>query len=168
MPDLQPELQGELLSLRPLRAEDWDELFAVASDPLIWQLHPASDRFQEPVFREVFRQAVASGGAMVALDRRTGKIIGSSRFQPSGDELEIGWTFLARSHWGGAYNGEMKRLMLAHAFRYYDHVIFRIGETNLRSRRAIEKIGAVLTNRTETVSLNGATVVHVLYEIRRA
>jgi RimJ/RimL family protein N-acetyltransferase len=57
--------------------------------------------------------------------------------------VEIGWTFLARSHWGGRYNGEMKTLMLRHAFRFVGTVIFVIGTRNLRSQRAVEKIGAV-------------------------
>ena len=145
--DRQPILRGELLELRPLRAEDWAELYAVAADPLIWEQHPNKDRYQEAVFREFFREALESGGALVARDNKNGKLIGSSRFHgydPDQSEIEIGWTFLARSYWGGVYNGEMKRLMLEHAFRYLDHVIFMIGPKNHRSRRAVEKIGGVL------------------------
>src|SRR5882762_8855409 len=63
--ELQPHLIGELLEVRPLRPEDWESLFAVASDPLIWTQHPASDRYQEKVFREFFREALKSGGALV-------------------------------------------------------------------------------------------------------
>lgn len=145
--DLQPTLTGELLELRPLAESDFDALFAVASDPLIWEQHPESTRYQEPVFRSFFRGAMQSGGALVALDRKGGHMIGSSRFHAydaDRSQVEIGWTFLARSHWGGRYNGEMKRLMLAHAFRFVDRVLFLIGPTNHRSRRAIEKIGGVL------------------------
>src|SRR5262249_2238364 len=142
--DLQPVLKGELLELRPLRAEDYDDLYAVASDPLIWEQHPNKDRHQEEVFRVFFREALDSEGALTAIDSRTGLVIGSSRFHgydPDKSEIEIGWTFLARSHWGGVYNGEMKRLMLRHAFRFVKSVIFVIGPTNIRSQRAIEKIG---------------------------
>jgi hypothetical protein len=57
--------------------------------------------------------------------------------------IEIGWTFLARRYWGGRYNGEMKRLMLEHAFQTVDEVVFIIGPENHRSRRAVEKIGAI-------------------------
>jgi RimJ/RimL family protein N-acetyltransferase len=144
--DLQPTLKGELLELRPLRPEDFDALFAVASDPLIWEQHPARDRYQEEVFRAFFREALESGGALLALGARDGRVIGSSRFHgydAEKSEVEIGWTFLARSHWGGVYNGEMKRLMLRHAFRFVNHVIFVIGAQNLRSQRAVEKIGGV-------------------------
>jgi len=144
--ELQPMLKGELVELRPLRAEDFDALYAVAGDPLIWEQHPASDRYKPAVFREFFREAMESGGALLATDAKTGKVIGSSRYYAYSEEkseIEIGWTFLARSHWGGAYNGEMKRLMLEHAFRFVETVIFAIGVTNFRSQKAVEKIGAV-------------------------
>ena len=83
----------------------------------------------------------------MAVDLGDGRIIGSSRFHgydEARNEIEIGWTFLARSRWGGRYNGEMKRLMLQHAFRYVENVIFVIGPENLRSRRAMEKVGGIL------------------------
>lgn len=170
--DRQPVLEGERLLLRPLRPDDWDALFAVASDPLIWELHPAHDRWQEPVFRAFFADALAGGGAMVAIDRASGVVIGSSRWQahdPSGTgSVEIGWTFLARSHWGRVWNEEMKRLMLAHAFRWVHRVDFRVGEGNLRSRGAMERIGGRLSARdggvVETASGPGR---HVIYEITR-
>jgi RimJ/RimL family protein N-acetyltransferase len=153
--ELQPTLTGEILRLRPLRPDDWADLFAVASDPLIWEQHPNSDRYKEDVFREFFREALASGGAFVAVDVTDGRIIGSSRFafyDEVKSEIEIGWTFLARSHWGGTYNREMKRLMLTHAFKFVDSVVFYVGVDNMRSQRALEKIGAVrLRPRLSTV-----------------
>lgn len=144
--ELQPVLTGQLLELRPLRAEDYPALFAVASDPLIWEQHPQSDRYKEEVFREFFRGAMESGGALIAIDNKDRQVIGSSRFcgfDEARSEIEIGWTFLARSHWGGVYNGEMKRLMLGHSFRFVENVIFKIGAHNFRSQRAVEKIGGV-------------------------
>lgn len=147
---LQPTLTGELLLLRPLRPEDWDFLFRAASDPLIWEQHPASDRYKEQVFRDYFQSGLDSGGALVAIDRSTGAVIGSSRYleyDPIKREIEIGWTFLVRSHWGGKFNAEMKRLMLNHAFRFVDTVLFQVGPENQRSRKALEKIGAMLTDR---------------------
>jgi N-acetyltransferase len=144
--DLQPILKGDLLALRPLRPEDFRELYAVASDPLIWEQHPANDRYKEEVFREFFRKAMESGGALLAIDSKDGRVIGSSRFfgyNEAESEIEIGWTFLARSHWGGVYNGEMKRLMLRHAFQFVENVVFLVGPQNLRSQKALEKIGAV-------------------------
>ncbi len=142
--DLQPHLVGTLIELRRLRADDFDALFAVASDPLIWEQHPESDRWTEPAFRRFFKGAMDSGGAFVVVDRPTGAVIGSTRFHDfneAASEIEIGWSFLARSHWGGIYNAEMKRLMLEHAFRFVRNVVFRVGIDNIRSQRAVEKIG---------------------------
>jgi RimJ/RimL family protein N-acetyltransferase len=144
--ELQPTLEGELVRLRPLRADDFSALYAVGADPLIWEQHPSWDRYKEDVFRDFFRGAMESGGAFIAFDRATGEVIGSSRFHgydEAASEIEIGWTFLARSHWGGAYNREMKLLMLRHAFRFVNNVIFIVGPQNLRSQKALEKIGAV-------------------------
>jgi RimJ/RimL family protein N-acetyltransferase len=144
--DLQPILQGELIKLRPLRPEDFHDLYAVASDPLIWEQHPNKDRYKEEVFKEFFREALASGGALIAIDSKTAQVIGSSRFHgydQTKSEIEIGWTFLARSHRGGIYNREMKQLMLRHSFQFVKSVVFLVGPENLRSQRALEKLGAV-------------------------
>ena len=144
--DLQPILKGGLVELRPLQEDDFDILYAVAQDPLIWEQHPNRDRYREEVFREFFRGAMESGGAFLVRDAKTGAAIGSSRFygyDKTNGEIEIGWTFLARSHWGRPYNRELKRLMLGHAFRFVGRVVFLIGPENLRSQRAVEKIGGV-------------------------
>lgn len=170
--DRQPTLTGERLLLRPLRADVWDALYAVAADPLIWEQHPASDRWQEPVFRAYFEDALAQGGALVVIDRASGAVIGSSRFQNldpvDGGSVEIGWTFLARSHWGGACNAELKRLMLAHALASVERAVFRVGEGNRRSRGAMEKIGGRLTDRIDITQLPAGPARHVIYEIDRA
>ena len=166
--DRQPHLASSDIVLRPLAAADWPALFAAASDPQIWAGHPAHDRWQEPVFRRFFDEALASGGALVALDPANGAIIGSSRYdfeRAEAGAVEVGWTFLARSHWGGATNAAMKALMVGHALKSVDRVIFLIGETNLRSRRAMEKIGGVLTDRHHDVMLDGAPVRHLVYVI---
>jgi N-acetyltransferase len=144
--DLQPTLRGELVELRPLRPDDYDALYAVASDPLIWEQHPARNRYEAAVFRRYFDEGLASGGAFFVTDVATGNAIGSSRYfgyDPQKREVEIGWTFLARSHWGGRYNGEMKRLMLEHALRFVDRVVFLVGPANIRSQRAVERIGGI-------------------------
>ena len=149
--DLQPTLRGDRLEVRPLTADDWQALYAVASDSLIWEQHPARDRYQIEVFRTFFDEALASGSAFVVVDKANGLVIGSSRFHgydEAKSEVEIGWTFLSRLYWGGIYNGELKRLMLEHAFRFVDSVIFIIGAKNMRSQRAVAKLGAVLTDET--------------------
>jgi RimJ/RimL family protein N-acetyltransferase len=162
--DLQPTLTGRLITLRPLREDDFPELFAVASDRLIWEQHPNWDRYQEEVFREFFRVAMESRGALVAIDNADGRIIGSSRYfgyDPEKSEVEIGWTFLARKYWGGMYNGEMKKLMLEHAFEHVDTVVFMIGESNIRSRRAVEKIGGMLSGTRPNETGEDRVVYHL-------
>jgi N-acetyltransferase len=169
--DWQPALDGGLVLLRPTRADDWDEMFAAASDPLIWAGHPAKDRYIESRFREYFDGALQSGGALTIIDKGTGRLVGCSRYHSHDagrSRVEIGYTFLVRSCWGGSVNGEVKRLMLNHAFRFVDAVQFAIAETNLRSRRACEKIGAVLANRTEERLTAGKLIPYCIYEVRRA
>lgn len=169
--DRQPVLDGERLYLRPLTPADWPALYAVAADKLLWAVHPAHDRWQEPVFREFFDDALARGGALAIVDKASATIIGSSRFQghdPAGEgEVEIGWSFLARPYWGLGYNAEFKRLMLRHAFRHVGRVLFRVGADNVISRKAMAKIGGRLTGETFVVERAGRPVEHVVFEITR-
>jgi N-acetyltransferase len=168
--DLQPHLKGELIELRPLRGDDWDELFAVASDPLIWEQHPESDRYKEDVFKIFFEDALRSGGAFIVIDTQTQQIIGSTRFHgydPEKSEIEIGWTFLARKYWGGRYNAEMKQLMLTHAFKFVENVVFFVGENNIRSQKATEKIGAVKSGTAKRVYGNRPASLNVRYLIKK-
>jgi N-acetyltransferase len=170
MPDFQPTLTGPTVIVRPIAASDWPELFAAGSDPEIWKVHPASDRYTEPAFRAYFDSAVASKMAFVFVDRSTGGLIGSSRYygyDAERSEVEIGWTFVVRSHWGGATNREVKRLMLDHAFGFVDTVIFWVGEKNWRSQGAMKKIGGVLRDGLFTRELSG-TVPNVIFEISKS
>jgi RimJ/RimL family protein N-acetyltransferase len=168
--DLQPHLQGELIELRPLTPNDWDELFAIASDSHIWEQHPEPDRYKEHVFRIFFKDAMESGGAFVIIDRKTQRIIGSTRFygyDPGKSEIEIGWTFLARKYWGGRYNAEMKRLLLTHAFKFVKSVVFFVGEDNVRSQRAMEKVGAIKVGKATRAYGNHPPATNLKYVIRK-
>jgi N-acetyltransferase len=169
--DLQPTLVGPRVIVRPIAPSDWQDMFTAAADPDIWALHPAGDRYTEPVFRAFFDNALASRSAFSFVDRESDKIIGSSRFHaydPTLSEIEIGWTFLKRVYWGGSYNLEVKRLMLAHAFTFVDTVLFWVGETNWRSQRAMEKIGAVRRPELEFRPLAGKPHAHFVFEIRKS
>jgi RimJ/RimL family protein N-acetyltransferase len=161
--DPQPTLRGELVEVRPLRASDFDALYSAARDPLIWEQHP-DDRSQGDVFGRFFADHLATGAALAVLDARTRRVIGTSRyhgFDPVRSEVEIGWTFLARAYWGGRYNGELKRLMLAHAFRFVETVVFVVAPGNIRSQRAVEKLGAVRSG-TRYDDVRGERLVFVL------
>lgn len=169
--DLQPVLEGELLRLRPLQTEDFDALFAAASDPLIWEQHPEPQRYTLPVFRTYFDGGIASRGALVVIERASGRIVGSSRYHDldvARSQVEIGYTFLARAFWGGAYNGELKRLMLDHAFRFVERVVFVVGEHNLRSQKAVLKLGATLSGPLERPGGGGEFRRNVLFELPKS
>ena len=171
--DLQPHLKGELIELRPLTPAEWQDLFAVASDPLIWAQQPESDRYKEDVFKIFFiffSEALESGGAFVIVDKKNQQIIGSTRFfgyDAEKSEIEIGWTFLARKYWGGRYNRELKQLMLDHAFKFVENVIFYVGENNIRSQKATEKVGGIKDGLVKKVYGNRPPSLNVRYVIKR-
>jgi len=167
--DLQPRLQGQTLSLRPMTAADLEPLWQVSSDPLVWEQHPEPARATREGFEQFFSGGLASAGALVVVDNATGQIIGSSRYydwDPQRGEVAIGYTFLARGYWGGAANREMKQLMLDHAFRWANTVWFHVAASNQRSRRAMEKIGARLAHEGQR-PLHGQMIDFVYYRIDR-
>jgi len=158
-----PTLEGKTLLLRPLVTKDFDALYAAASDPEIWRLHPDSNRWQRPAFETYFVKGTTEHQALAVLDRGTNQIIGSSRFyDPTPHEVTIGFTFLSRPYWGGATNFELKSLMLNYAFKYVERALFEIAVGNLRSRRAIEKLGARLTAEPSNEGR------HVVYEMLKS
>jgi RimJ/RimL family protein N-acetyltransferase len=155
--ELQPRLQNELIRLEPLGAGDFEILYAVACDPLLWEQHPSKDRYQRPVFENFFQGAMQSGGAFRVIDNINGELIGSSRYcdhEPAKRQISIGYTFIARTRWGKPYNRALKTLMLDHAFKFVDRVTFKVGINNWRSRKAMEKLGGVYIGE-ESVSYSG-------------
>jgi RimJ/RimL family protein N-acetyltransferase len=169
--ELQPSLANERVSVKPLGTTDFAALYAVACDPLIWQQHPNPDRFQRAVFENFFNGALESGGALLVNDTATGQLIGSSRYYDFNDALStiaIGYTFLARDHWGGRFNPALKSLMLNHAFRFVERVLFHVGENNLRSRAAMQRLGGRLIGNAPVAYFGEVATVNVIYEIRRS
>ena len=168
-PDFQPTLVGPTIAIRPVAAGDWLQLYAAASDPEIWKVHPVRDRYTELEFKKFFESAIDSKMGFVFVDRATGRLIGSSRYygyEPERSEIEIGWTFIVRSRWGGAANREVKRLMLDHAFSFVDTVVFWVGEQNWRSQGAMTKIGGIKREGLLTRALSGDTP-YVIFEITK-
>ncbi len=148
----QPNLIGELLELRPLMQSDFHELLKAASDPLIWEMHPQPDRYKPEVFEKFFIEALSSKGALAIIDRQTSEIIGTSRYYEYSREnssLVIGYTFLTKKYWGGSYNKELKKLMVNYALDFVKTTVFHVGLNNLRSQRAMEKIGGINTGIQE-------------------
>ena len=169
--NLQPiHLRNELVQLTPLSVDDFEVLYAVASDPLIWEQHPNPDRYKRVVFSNYFDGAIASKGAFLIKDAVTGAAIGSSRFydyKPKLREIKIGYTFFSRAYWGKPYNSIVKHLMLAHAFTFVERVVFHVGASNYRSQKAMEKLGAVKKGEEEGAYFGEASRWNFVYEIRR-
>lgn len=144
--NLQPILENESVKLQPLQESDFEALYQVASDPLIWEQHPNKDRYKREVFQNFFEGAMISGGAFIIIDKKTNSVIGSTRFYDL-DETEksilIGYTFYGRDYWGSTYNQTVKKLMLDYIFQFVDKVLFHIGAQNIRSQKAIERLGAL-------------------------
>jgi len=170
-PDLQPNLQGRLVTLRPLKAEDWTGLYKAASNPKTWADHTVTcqNRYQEDVFRAFFNDALSSQSALVIIENESGQIIGSSRYhdyKPEIGEIEIGWTFIDCAFWGGRYNAEIKALMLEHIFNHVDVVVFWVAKDNLRSRMAMKKIGGVQRTGEILRSSNEVAIPYLIFEIK--
>lgn len=137
-----PTLIGAQLTLRPARLEDHASLAAAMSDQLIWEQHPAQDRWRPNESRTYANWLIEQGSLLALADSA---MIGSSRFYEAWnapDEIAIGYTFLIRSHWGGTTNAVMKALMLEHAFQTETRVWFHVAKANQRSAAACRKLGA--------------------------
>lgn len=168
--DLQPILQNEIIKLIPLKENDFELLYNIAKDPLIWEQHPNKNRWQRDVFQNFFEGAIKSKGAFLIYDAQTNEAIGSTRFydyKPEESEVSIGYTFYARSHWGRKYNPAAKKLMMEHAFQFVDHVFFHIGAQNIRSQKAIEKLGAVKIKEEEIAYYGEESKLNFIYRIQR-
>ncbi len=168
--NLQPVLRNETVELIPLKETDFDALYVVASDPLIWEQHPNPDRYKEDVFRNYFKGAMESGGAFLTKDLKTGEVIGCTRFYdhlPEQKEIKIGYTFISRAYWGKKINPQVKKLLLDYAFQYLDRVIFHVGALNIRSQKAMERIGGRIIGEEEVTYYGEKPMVNYVYEIRK-
>jgi len=183
IPQLSIPLEDSSIALRPMLAEDFDALFAVASDPLIWEQHPDRYRYTREVFEKFFTGALQSAGAYCVFDTQSGAMIGSSRYYnlypeeyekycaqvQLGSTISIGYTFLARTHWGGTYNHSMKRLMINNALQTFDTVVFQVGEQNIRSQTAVQRIGAQRIPVTDDLQNDGGGIdTHVVFVMNKA
>lgn len=168
--ELQPSLQNGLIKIQPLKQSDFETLFSIASDPLIWEQHPNSDRYKRPVFETFFKGAMESGAAFLICDNKSGQAIGSSRYYEMNikeKSIAIGYTFLAKDHWGSLFNPALKYLMLNHAFTFFDKVILHIGANNIRSQKATEKLGAQKIAEIEMEYYGEANRLNFMYQIEK-
>lgn len=165
--NLQPILSNEEIVLIPLVNEDFEALYYIASDKLLWEQHPNNDRYKKEVFEDFFKKAIESKGAFTIFEKTTNKIVGSTRFYDLEQESKsvfIGFTFIDRKFWGSSLNGIVKKLMIDYAFQFVDSVKFHVGETNYRSQKAVEKLGAL---KIGTIQKENSEIVNWIYEIKK-
>ncbi|MBS1635016.1 MAG: GNAT family N-acetyltransferase [Bacteroidetes bacterium] len=171
-PNLQPTtLENEFVKLVPLQAGDFERLYKVASDPLIWEQHPNRDRYKRDVFLTFFNGALESGGAFLVIDPQTHEVIGSSRyynFDANSHTVVVGYTFLARSYWGGKYNKALKSLMLNYAFTFAESVELHVGSNNIRSQTAVMRLGAHKIREQEVTYYGELPKLNFIYRINKA
>ncbi|RQO64230.1 N-acetyltransferase [Pedobacter sp. KBW01] len=169
--DLQPTLENDLIQIVPLKETDFEALYAVASDPLIWEQHPNKDRYQRTVFKNFFKGAIESKGAFIVYEKETGKIVGSSRYYELDEEnssVAVGYTFIGREFWGKGHNRALKTLMLDYAFQFVDKVILHIGASNYRSQKATEKLGASKVGELEVAYYGEPVKLNFVYQVDKA
>ncbi len=167
--ELQPTLENELVRIRPLESKDLEPLYKVAKDPKIWEQHP-DNRYLRKEFENFFAESIESKGGLTILDKVTNKIIGSSRFKEVEgfkNGIEIGWTFLSRSYWGGEYNKTVKDLMIDHAFKYVDNIIFYVGINNVRSQKAVEKLNGKKNEKSILGKLPKSSPDNITFVIKK-
>lgn len=168
--NLQPDfLEDEITKLIPLQENHFDELYKVASDPLIWEQHPMKDRYKIEIFKSFFEGAMSSKGAFLILDKESNEVMGTTRFYDYDKEkssVAIGFTFISRKFWGGPYNKSTKKLMIDYAFQHVDSILFHIGTENFRSQKAVSKLGATKIKEMN-VSANGTDIPHFEYELKK-
>jgi RimJ/RimL family protein N-acetyltransferase len=169
--ELQPALENELVSIIPLSEIDFEVVYKMASDPLIWEQHPVRDRYKIEVFDKYFQGAIESRGAFLVINNTTKQPIGCTRFYDLDEKtssVAIGYTFLSRDHWGATYNSALKSLMINHAFKFVDNIIFEVGINNVRSQKAVEKLGAKKIGEKEIVYYGeGQSNTNFIYELKR-
>ena len=168
--NIQPTLANELIKITPLQNDDFERLYEVASDPLIWEQHPNKNRYQREVFENFFKGAMESKGAFLVTAITTGKVIGSSRYYDLDEEhnsIIVGYTFIGRDYWGSGYNKALKQLMFDYAFQFVDKIILHIGATNYRSQKAIEKFGAKKIDEIEVAYYGEPTKTNFVYQINK-
>ena len=168
--NLQPEiLENDIVKLVPLQENHFEELFKVASDPLIWEQHPSKDRYKIEIFKPFFEGALNSKGAFLILDKKTNEVMGTTRFYDYDKEkssIGIGYTFISRKFWGGPYNKSTKKLMIDYAFQHVDSILFHVGIENIRSQKAVLKLGATKINEM-SFSVNNINMPHFEYELKK-
>ena len=146
--DIKNQLESKNFILRQLNNNDFDLLYNIGKNKNIWEQHPESDRWKREKFNIFFNNGIKNIFGLYGIyDKSKNTIVGSTRYysySKKNNSIKIGFTFLTPEYWGTDTNLQIKTLMLGYAFNYVENIYFDIGKNNIRSRKAIEKIGATL------------------------
>lgn len=168
--NIQPILENGKVILYPLEEKDFEALYAVASDPKIWEQHPNKDRWKQEVFETFFNGAMQSKGAFRIMDKVTGSTIGSTRiydYNEKENSIFIGYTFYATAYWGKGINRLVKTIMIDYIFQYVSKVNFHIGADNIRSQVAISRLGAEKIAEEEVTYFGESPKLNFVYKISK-
>ncbi len=167
---IQKPLENTQFKLIPLQEEDFESVYEVASNPKVWEQHPNKDRYQKEVFKNFFQGAMESKGAFKIIDKETNEVLGSTRFYGYNEEdnsISIGYTFYGTNSWGKGINQQIKTLMLNYIFQFVDKVHFHVGKVNIRSQKAMEKLGGIKTDEVVMAYYGEEDAVNIIYEIKK-
>jgi RimJ/RimL family protein N-acetyltransferase len=167
---IQPTLENEIISLVPLEKHDFEELFEVASDPKVWEQHPNKERYKREVFENFFKGAIESKGAFLIIDKETEEVLGSTRFydfDENTSSILIGYTFYGTKSWGKNINASVKKMMLDYIFQFVNKVVFHVGKDNIRSVKAMTKLGAENRGEEEVAYFGEASKMNVVFQIKK-
>jgi len=159
-------LKGEHVRLVPLHSDHFPALLKIATHPAIWE-HLPFDGTQSEILKSELQFAIlcrvkGEQYPFSIFENKTDKIVGSTRWfdiHPQHKKLEIGWTWMSPEYWGSGLNTEAQLLQLQFCFEQLktQRVQLKTRATNLRSIKAIEKIGAIFegTMRKDRMMSNG-------------
>ncbi|WP_413532951.1 GNAT family N-acetyltransferase [Empedobacter brevis] len=168
MINIQPNLENDLVELKPLSVNDFEDLYIAASDPKVWEQHPNKNRWEKEVFKGFFDSAIQSKGAFKIIDKKDGKIIGSTRFYDYNQEessILVGYTFYSTSCWGKGFNPSVKKLMLDYIFQFVDKVYINVWNQNIRSQVAVERLGCKKVKEVEVQLAGEKPKVNFVYQL---
>ena len=167
---IQTILENEYFQLLPLQNDDFERLYLVASDPKVWEQHPNKERYKREVFENFFKGAMESGGAFIIINKESNEVLGSTRFYDFNEKnksILIGYTFYGTNSWGKNVNPQVKKIMLDYIFQFVDTVIFHVGNDNIRSVKAMERLGAENLGEQEVAYFGEAARTNFIFQIKK-
>jgi RimJ/RimL family protein N-acetyltransferase len=153
------KLRGQYVYLETLQQEHMDILKSLAQDARLWEYTKTilvNDTFEEQFQRYMhtaFDERNTGGQhSFVIRQASDNAVIGMTRFykiEASQKRLSIGYTWYVPGVWGQVHNKECKLLLLQYVFEKlrFQRVEFEVAHQNLRSQKAVEKIGGVREGR---------------------